>query len=175
MTKKPKKKLEIPKFNTEEEEAKFWETHNLFDYNLKPAKKKDKAPKNCPISIRLDNESRLKLEELAASYNVGPSTFARQIIDAAISRLDQKQQKSLSIEDALRLIETLMPKDLEEKVKLFEEQNPALSDAVVSALEKNPAVSEALLKETIVSILRVGGLLKTSGFTIESDKETLDE
>lgn len=134
-----------------------------------------KIPKIRPVTIRLNSESRQKLEELAASYNMRPSTFALQIIDAAIRRLSQKPQKSLSIDDALRLIETLMPKDVEEKVKLFEEQNPTLADAVVSALEKNPAVSEALLKQTIVSILRVGGLLKTSGFTIESDTETLEE
>ena len=133
------------------------------------------VPKNRPVTIRLNSESRQKLEQLAAAYHMRPSTFARRIVDAAIRRLDQKQQKSLSIDDALRLIETLMPKDLEEKVKLFEEQNPALAGAVVAALEKNQAVSEALLKETIVSILRVGGLLKTSGFTIESDKETLEE
>lgn len=163
----PRKKPEVPKFNTEEEEAKFWETHSPFDYNFKPEKVKAGVPKDRLITIRLDSESKRKLEQLAAYYNMGPSTFARHIIDTAIRRLSQKSQKSLAVEDALELIQNLMPKDLEDKAKLFEEQNPAMVDSIM----KNPEAAEALITQATTFLLRVGGLLKDSGFSIEPSSD----
>lgn len=162
--KKPKKKGEVPEFHTEEEEAEFWATHSPLDYEMKREKARAVARKDRPTTIRLNSESRKKLEQLAAGYHMGPSTFARRIIDAALRRLDQSQQKPLTVDEALEFIQTLMPRDLEERVRLFSEQNPAVLDDLI----KNQDAAEALLKEIASFLLRVGGLLKASGFTLES-------
>lgn len=166
-----KKKLEVPEFNTVEEEAEFWETHSPFDYNMRLEKVKVKVPKDRPITIRLDSESRKKLEQIATTYTMGPSTFARRIIDVAIRRLGQKTTKPLTIDEALKLIDTLTPKELEDKTKNFLEENPDMAQA----FEKNPQAMENFAKEAIAFVLRVGGLLKASGFAIESHTQQSGE
>ncbi|MBI4289259.1 MAG: hypothetical protein HY671_12645 [Chloroflexi bacterium] len=160
---KAKRRAVLPNFSTAEEEAEFWLTHGPATPKAKSRTPAPGTPKDRPITIRLDSQSKQQLKELAATYGVGPSTFARRIIDAALHRLGQSEQKALTIEKALELIQTLMPKDLEERVRHFSESNPAVLDDMM----KNQDAAEALLMEITSFLLRVGGLLKSSGFTLE--------
>lgn len=77
-----KLKKPLPRFSTEEEEAEFWENHSPLEYfdesSFKPLQVK--IIKDRPITIRLDSESRERLDKLAAGVGMGPSSFARQII-----------------------------------------------------------------------------------------------
>lgn len=81
----------IPLFKSEEEEADFWDKHSPLDFIPKPQLEvvKVKALKCRILCIRLDSESRSKLEMLASQHHVGPSTFARLIVMSVISMRDK--------------------------------------------------------------------------------------
>lgn len=93
-----RKKDIMPRFKTEEEESEYWDSHSPLDIVAEPKTQKVKVRgiKDRPITIRLDSESRLKLEKLANEQGLGPSTFARLIIGSAISA----QEKLPKIVDA---------------------------------------------------------------------------
>ena len=75
-----KLKKPLPKFRTEEEEAKYWDTHSPLEHfdisDFKPLR----VVKDRPITIRLDRQTRQRLDEIARIYKIGPSTLARIII-----------------------------------------------------------------------------------------------
>lgn len=78
----------VPEFATEEQEAEYWDTHSPLDVAAEPEAQevRVRVPKDRPITIRLDSETRRKLEKLAAESGLGPSTFARLILMSAIER-----------------------------------------------------------------------------------------
>jgi len=73
---------------TEKQEAEYWDTHSPLDLGAEPKAQKVRVrgAKDKPITIRLDSESRLKLDKLAAERGLGPSTFARNIITSFIQQ-----------------------------------------------------------------------------------------
>jgi predicted DNA binding CopG/RHH family protein len=77
-----KLKKPLPKFNTDEEEAEFWDNHSSLEYfdelDLEPLRVK--VTKNRMIVTRLDSKSREQLDRLASEAGVGPSTFVRHLI-----------------------------------------------------------------------------------------------
>ncbi len=78
----------IPQFQTEEQEAEYWDTHSPLDLVAEPKVQeiRVRVPKDRPITIRLDSESRVKLNRLAAERGIGPSTFARLILMSVIEQ-----------------------------------------------------------------------------------------
>lgn len=97
-----KLKKPLPEFKTEEEEAEYWDSHSPLEHfdesDFKPLQAR--VPKDTPITIRLDSESRQALEEVAQAYKVGPSTLARMLIVNALQQWKAKRQLSLTLEDA---------------------------------------------------------------------------
>jgi methanol corrinoid protein len=87
-------KESMPKFETEEQEAEYWDTHSPLDIEAEPKAQKVRlrGAKDRPITIRLDSESRLKLNKLAAERGLGPSTFARLILTSVIERREKMPQ-----------------------------------------------------------------------------------
>lgn len=77
-----KQKSRIPKFNSYEEEAAWWETHNLADYQDEFETVKVKFARNLSegITIRLDQPTLNKLRKLAHEKGIGPTTLARMWI-----------------------------------------------------------------------------------------------
>ena len=79
--KKPvgKRKAPIPKFQSREEEAEFWDTHSLADHwdEFTPVNVKFGKNLSQGITIRLDPDTLKQLRELAQRKGVGPSTLAR--------------------------------------------------------------------------------------------------
>jgi len=75
-------KKPLPKFATEEEEAEFWDKHSPLEFfdisEFEPLQVK--IPKNAPITIRLDSNTRGKLEKIASARKMGLSTFVRKLI-----------------------------------------------------------------------------------------------
>jgi predicted DNA binding CopG/RHH family protein len=69
----------IPEFKSREEEAEFWDTHDLADYWDEFKTVKVRFAKNLSegLNIRLDRETLLKLREIAHAKGVGPTTLAR--------------------------------------------------------------------------------------------------
>ena len=85
-----KLKKPLPKFRTEEEEAKYWDTHSPLEHfdisDFKPLR----VVKDRPITIRLDRQTRQRLDEIARIYKIGPSTLARIIIDSVVEDMSKK-------------------------------------------------------------------------------------
>jgi hypothetical protein len=72
----------IPEFKNYEEEAKWWETHNLADYQDEFETVKAKFAKNLSegITIRFDKLTLNKIREVAHEKGLGPTTLARMWI-----------------------------------------------------------------------------------------------
>ena len=85
-----KLKKPLPKFRTEEEEAKYWDTHSPLEHfdisDFKPLR----VVKDRPITIRLDRQTRQRLDEIARIYKIGPSTLERIIIDSVVEDMSKK-------------------------------------------------------------------------------------
>jgi predicted DNA binding CopG/RHH family protein len=69
----------IPEFTTPEEEAAFWDTHDLADYwdGFEPAKVRFAKNLSRGITIRLDQETLEQLRKTAHEKGIGPTTLAR--------------------------------------------------------------------------------------------------
>lgn len=76
---KNKHKSRIPEFKNREKEAKFWETHNLADYQDEFKTVKVRFAKNLSegLHIRLDPETLMKLRVEAKEKGIGPTTLVR--------------------------------------------------------------------------------------------------
>ena len=85
------KKDSIPKFESEEQEAEYWDNHSPLDFVAEPEAQKVRVTgiKDRPITIRLDSNSRLALEKLATGSGLGPSTFARIVLMSSIKRSEK--------------------------------------------------------------------------------------
>ena len=72
----------IPAFHTIEEEAAFWDTHDVTDYldEMRPAKVRFAKNLSEGLTVRLDPTDREALGEVAAERGVGPSTLVRMWI-----------------------------------------------------------------------------------------------
>jgi len=79
----------IPKFRSEEEERRFWKTHEIVSYE--PALKKVKMifpkPRKRLISLRLDEEQLSRLKALAAKKGIGYQTMIRIWIQERLNEL----------------------------------------------------------------------------------------
>ena len=76
-----KKKTKIPKFETYEEEAHFWDTHNVTDFkdeteNVDIVFELSK-PRNETLMVRIQKDFKEKLEKVARSKGLNVSTLAR--------------------------------------------------------------------------------------------------
>lgn len=72
----------IPEFASREEEAEFWDSHDITDYRdeLRPVRVRFAKRLSEGITIRLDPETLEKLRHLAAEKGIGPTTLARMWI-----------------------------------------------------------------------------------------------
>ena len=72
----------IPKFANREEEAAFWDNHDISDYwdELKPVKLKVAKNLSKGITIRFDEETLGELRRQAHRRGIGPTTLARMWI-----------------------------------------------------------------------------------------------
>jgi predicted DNA binding CopG/RHH family protein len=89
-TKKPKSR--IPDFKNYEEEAKWWETHNLADYQDEFEIVEAEFDKNLShgLTIRLDPETLNKVRSLAKKKGIGPTTLIRMWILEDLEKLEQQ-------------------------------------------------------------------------------------
>jgi predicted DNA-binding protein len=80
------KKDNLPQFKSEDQEADYWDKHSPLDLVDEPEKEEVqvKRVKDRPIAIRLDSQTRIRLETLAAEQGMGPSTLARRIIQQVL-------------------------------------------------------------------------------------------
>lgn len=76
-----KKKTKIPKFKTYEEEARFWDTHNVTDFDNETENVdivfELSRPRSETLMVRLQKDFKDKLEQAARSKGLNVSTLAR--------------------------------------------------------------------------------------------------
>lgn len=78
-TKNNKQKSRIPEFSNYQEEALWWETHNLADYQDEFKTIQVRFAKNLSegLHVRLDPETLMKLRIEAKEKGIGPTTLVR--------------------------------------------------------------------------------------------------
>jgi hypothetical protein len=74
---KTRVKKHIPDFESYEEEAEFWDTHDSTEFEWEPVEVKVSRPLKVTFAIRLDPQTVEQLREIAASMGIGPTTLAR--------------------------------------------------------------------------------------------------
>jgi len=76
----------IPDFATREEEAEFWDTHDITDFldELKPVKVRVSKTLGQGLTIRLNADDREALARRAEEQGIGPSTLARMWIKSQL-------------------------------------------------------------------------------------------
>lgn len=69
----------IPKFKNYEEEARFWDTHSIADYEqeFKKNKLEAKKPLKMTFTVRLDPKTVTELDSVAKEKGIGSRTLAR--------------------------------------------------------------------------------------------------
>jgi len=111
MRKEVKQKVEeelMPQFETEEQEAEYWDSHSPLDLATEPnaQRVRVRGVKDRPITVRLDSESRSKLDRLAAEQGLGPSSFARLILTSVIEQ-GGKLPKRITLDELKNMLEAL--------------------------------------------------------------------
>ncbi len=129
-----KNKEMVPRFESDEQEAEYWDAHSPLDLVAEPEAQEVRVrrPKDRPITIRLDSETRQKLNKLAAARGVGPSTLARSILVSAIATGERLPVERIRLEDLADLLERNLPQavrdqaqDLVRAISIGGPRNPA--------------------------------------------------
>lgn len=92
-----KTKSRIPEFASREEEAEWWDTHDITDYldELKPVKVRFAKNLSQGITIRLDPSTLAELRTRAHEKGIGPTTLARMWILEHLRELQEKAGPSV--------------------------------------------------------------------------------
>ena len=89
-----KKKPVIPRFRSEEEELRFWDTHDWEDYDDGPAPEIILDLKPTPktrVTMWLDTHVVEALKRMAGPHKIGYQTLARELLAIGVERLEQAQ------------------------------------------------------------------------------------
>ncbi len=122
------KKELVPQFETEEQEAGYWDSHSPLDIIAEPKAQKVrvKGTKDKTITIRLDSESRSKLDRLAAEQGLGPSSFARLVLMSVIEQ-GTKPIKHITLDELNNMVEEI-PQSIKEQVALLVKEATIIGD-----------------------------------------------
>jgi len=116
------KKELIPKFESEGKEAEYWDTHSPLDLEAAPKAQKlqVRGAKDRPITIRLDSQTRQKLNKLAVQRGVGPSTLARSILMSAIEQRGTLPITSIHWDELRDLLDQNLPQSVKDRAEKLE-------------------------------------------------------
>lgn len=107
-----RKKIEspIPEFRSPEAEKEFWESQGPLTEGIKGRvnRAKPEQTRSSYLAVRLTGEELTKLRDIANEQGIGPSTFARSIILAAIER-KSKYRHPVTTEEITSAFENLSP------------------------------------------------------------------
>jgi len=110
----------MPRFETEEQEGEYWDSHSPLDLAAEPKAQKVRVRgvKDRPITVRLDSESRSKLDRIAAKQGLGPSSFARLILMSVIEQ-GSKLPKRITLDDLKNILEEITPRSIKNRADLL--------------------------------------------------------
>jgi hypothetical protein len=78
-------KKTIPDFKNRQEMAKWFDEHDMTDYDFKPVRSRFAKNLSVGLNIRLDPDSYTELRAVASKKGVGPTTLARMWIKEHLS------------------------------------------------------------------------------------------
>lgn len=89
----PRSDSRIPQFASREEEAAWWDSHDLADYQDEFKTVRARFAKNLSkgIMVRLDPETLSELREQAHQQGIGPTTLARMWILERLRRPEPRR------------------------------------------------------------------------------------
>jgi hypothetical protein len=73
-------KKHIPDFESYEEEAEYWGTHDSTEFEWKPIEMTVSRPLKVTYAIRLEPQTVEKIRKIAVNMGIGPTTLARMWI-----------------------------------------------------------------------------------------------
>lgn len=90
---RPPEASRIPSFSSREEEAAWWDTHDVTDYldELKPVRVRFAKNLSQGITIRFDAETLAELRRRAREQGIGPTTLARMWIMERLRSSDERR------------------------------------------------------------------------------------
>lgn len=91
---KEAKKGKIPTFKTIEEEAAFWDSHSIADYQdeLEEVEVRFARPLlKQGITIRFEEETLAKLRSIAREKGIGPTTLARILVLERLQEIERER------------------------------------------------------------------------------------
>lgn len=93
MTQEDRQRRRIPEFTSREEEAEFWDTHDIADYwdELQPVEVEFSENLSENLSVQLSSDALDQLRIQAERMGIGPSTLARMWI---IEHLEEEDKAS---------------------------------------------------------------------------------
>jgi len=94
MTKSKKQQLsKVPVFKSRKEEAEFWDTHSPLDFpdywEDEEAGIEKPLRHEMVLSVRLDEGTVKKMEDLSRRRHIGKSTLARMLIIEGLEKLEK--------------------------------------------------------------------------------------
>jgi predicted DNA binding CopG/RHH family protein len=91
-----KKENRIPEFKSREEEAEWFDTHDMADYQNEFKTVKASFAKNLSegLNIRLDKETLATLRVKARQQGIGPTTLARMWIIDHLRELEKSKTRT---------------------------------------------------------------------------------
>jgi len=138
MRKEEKRKVKeelVSQLETEEQEAEYWDSHSPLDFATEPKAQKVRVRgvKDRPITVRLDSESRSKLNKLAAEQGLGPSSFARLILMSVIEQ-GGKLPKRITLDEVKNMLEANLPQSIKERA------DSLVKSATIGGDSDNPTI-----------------------------------
>lgn len=111
------KENSVPHFDTEEQEADYWDTHSPLDVATEPEVQevRVRGAKDRPITIRLDTATRQRLNKLAEERGLGPSTLARSILVSAVDS-QEYLPKGIDLRELKETMRQMIPESLASQV-----------------------------------------------------------
>ena len=108
----------IPEFKTLEEEKQYWEARGLLAEGTKGRVNRPKAgqKRSSFLAVRLTGEELTRLRDVAARQGLGPSTFARLVLMAAVEQ-GSKPPTRKTLEEVFEALENNLSQETKDRVE----------------------------------------------------------
>jgi len=163
---------EVPDGLSDEEQIKFWETHEITEEFLAKAElaSEDERPhsQTTPVTVRFDNFTLGRLKDLAESRNVGYQTLLKEFVIERLYEVERRQgalpadqvpdAESVEESPAGEEQETTKRRDWQSEAYDFVEKNKSL----IEEEDLEYIVSARLLKDASSLLLEISNEIKAA-------------
>lgn len=167
---KRREDINVPEFQSLEEEREYWEAHGPLTNGHKGRINKPKpgGKRSSFLAVRLTGEELTRLRDIAAKQGLGPSTFARLVLTSVIER-EAKLPERITLDELMNmmLVERLplstkeRVMDIARKISISDPNNPNL--LIIDGSNKKELEGFALLL--------LSALLEAAGTKIITPKD----